>query len=301
MRPQDAVRLVALGAIWGSSYFFIKVALESYTTIQIVGIRLLIGSLVMFAFMRLRKLSLPRGRGVWWNLLFMSVVGNVIPFLLITWGEESVTSSLTGILNSTTPLFTLLFAALLIAEENLRPLRLAGIALGFVGVAVIVGTDIEGSEVTGQIAIVVAAMTYGSAFVWARRRLTGHPALSLSAAQLTLSTAIMLVPTVLSLVTDPPTISANETFSLAALGALGTGAAFALYYRLIADVGPTTASFVTYLIPIFSVALGRFVLDERLGWNALVGAVLVIAGIALAERSVVAQRRARAPASGTSA
>jgi drug/metabolite transporter (DMT)-like permease len=96
-----------------------------------------------------------------------------------------------------------------------------------------------------------------------------------------------LVPTVISLVADPPSVTTDETLSLLALGALGTGVAFNFYYRLIADVGATTASFSIYLIPIFSVALGWIVLDERVGWNALVGALLVIAGIALAQRAAL--------------
>ena len=286
MRPADAARLLLLGVIWGSSFLFIKLALESLSPIQIVTGRLVLAAAVLGVLVAARRIGLPGGTGTWKALGVMAVVANIVPFLLITWGQERITSSLTAILNSTTPLFTAVIASLVLPGERFTPLRFAGIVLGFVGVGVIVGIDAAGSSITGELAIVLASLSYGIGFVYARRRLTGRAdsPLRLSAGQFLVSSALVLPLLALDLTANTPTFGAVATLSVLALGIMGTGFAYLLYYRLIEDVGATTASFVTYLIPIVGVVLGRVFLGERLGWNALAGAVMVVGGIALAER-----------------
>ncbi len=284
MRPGDAARLLLLGAIWGSSFLFIKLGLRVYTPSQIVAGRVVIGVAVLLFLLRYRGLSLPRGAATWRSLLFMAVVANLVPFLLITWGEERISSGLTAILNSTTPLFTAALATVYIVSERLTSLRLGGIVLGFAGVGVIVG--IEGGSLVGQVAVVLAALSYAVGFVYARSRLTGRSGspLELSAGQLLVATILIVPVAGIDSIAHPLEVGLEPSASVFALGFFGTGLAYVLYYRLITDVGATTASLVTYLITIFGAVFGWVALDERLGWNALVGAAMVIAGIAIAQR-----------------
>ncbi|MDQ3914750.1 MAG: DMT family transporter [Actinomycetota bacterium] len=285
MRPGDAARLLLLGAIWGSSFLFIKLGLRAYTPSQIVAGRVVIGVAVLLFLLRYRGLSLPRGAATWRSLLFMAVVANLVPFLLITWGEERISSGLTAILNSTTPLFTAVLATVYIVSERLTSLRLGGIVLGFAGVGVIVG--IEGGSLVGQVAVVLAALSYAVGFVYARSRLTGRSGspLELSAGQLLVATILIVPVAGIDSIAHPLEVGLEPpSASVFALGFFGTGLAYVLYYRLITDVGATTASLVTYLITIFGAVFGWVALDERLGWNALVGAAMVIAGIAIAQR-----------------
>ncbi|MGH2778784.1 MAG: DMT family transporter [Actinomycetota bacterium] len=286
MRPSDAARLVALGAIWGSSFLFIEVALEDLTPLQIVFGRIATGAVFLTALLFARGERLPRGRELYRSLTVMAVVSSVAPFILIAWGQQEVSSSLASILNSTTPLCTALLAAIFIQSERLRPARLAGVILGFAGVGVIVGLDAAGST-AGKIAIILASASYAGGFVYARRNLVGLDLspLAIPATQLLIATAMALPLVLVDTLQTPPTLSLGAIGSIGFLGVLGSGVAYMLYYRLISDVGATTSSFVTYLIPIFGVTLGAVLLDEELGLNVLVGALLVIAGIALAELS----------------
>jgi drug/metabolite transporter (DMT)-like permease len=295
VRPIDALRLTTLGAIWGSSFLLIKLALEGFAPLQIVAARMALGAGVLILLVAARGRALPRRGDTWRALAFMAVVANILPFFLIAWGEERIDSGLAAILNSTTPLFTALLAAVLLHGERSGAVRSAGILLGFVGVGTIVGIDAEPGSLAGELAVVLASLSYAVGFVYARRRLTHreHSPLELSAAQLLLGTAVIIPVSSASLPAHMPVFDATPVLALGALGAVGTGLAYIIYYRLIHDVGATTASFVTYLIPLFGVFLGWIVLDERLGWNALAGAVMIIAGIAIAEAG---KKRIRAAA-----
>jgi drug/metabolite transporter (DMT)-like permease len=295
MRPADALRLLLLGAIWGSSYLFIKIALDGFSPTEIVAGRMVAGALTLLLLMYTRKLTLPRSRRVWTLLLFMSFVANIVPFMLITWGEKYISSALASLLNSTTPLFTALLAGIFIAAERLTLLRFAGIAMGLCGVAVIVGADGGAGSTPAKLAMVLAAFFYGIGFVFSKRNLTdiGLSPIAVPAAQLIVGSALMVPFATRDAVIATPHPEWAELSSLVALGVLGTGLAFAIYYRLIRDVGATTASLSIYLIPVFGAILGRIVLGEELRWNALAGAALVVSGIALAE--VAARRGSRDP------
>jgi drug/metabolite transporter (DMT)-like permease len=293
MRPGDAARLLLLAAIWGSSYLFIKVGLEGLTPVHVVTARLGFGAVVLVAIVAVTRAAIARGQGVARALLFMAVIANIIPFLLITWGEERISSSLTAILNSTTPLFTAGIASFVVPGEGLTGTRVAGIVLGFLGVAVIVGPSGDQSALAGSLAVILASLSYGVGFVYARTRLAGrdHSLVALSAMQLSLATALLFPIALWDAGSHPLDLATDIVLAVAALGVLGTGFAYLLYYRLVQDVGATTASFVTYLVPIFAAVIGFLVLGERLGWNTLAGALLVIAGITLAE----SKRRRGAP------
>jgi drug/metabolite transporter (DMT)-like permease len=266
MRPVDAVRLLGLGAIWGSSYVLIKYGLEAYSPMQMIAARIIVAAIVLVARVYARGQRLPAGRGLWRALLVMAVVANIIPFFLITWGEQYISASLASIVNSTTPLFTAIFA----------------------GVAVLTG-HVSAGGLLGALAVVVASASYGLGFVYAKLHVTGSGSpMQTSAAQFIISSAICFpLVAVDGVASGAPDVSnLQATLLVLALGVVNTGLAYLLYYRLIADVGSTTASFVTYLIPVFGVFLGWVLLDERLGWNSFVGAAMVIAGIAVAEMAV---------------
>ena len=264
-----------------------KVALDAFSPIQLVAGRIAIGAVTLVALLTFLKVGLPRDPKVWLLLASMGLVANLAPFLLIAWGQQHITSAMAAILNSTTPLFTAFFAAFALPNEGMTPLRALGVAIGFVGVGVIVGVDTGGS-LGGQLAIVAAAALYGVGFVFSRRNLAGRglSPLALPAGQLIVS-SFVAVPLALwdSMVSEAPRFVALEVASVIMLGALGTGIAFYLYYRLIEDVGATSASFVTFLIPIFGVFLGWIVLGEAINPNAVLGAAIVIGGITLAERA----------------
>jgi drug/metabolite transporter (DMT)-like permease len=289
MRPVDAVRLLGLGAIWGSSYVLIKYGLEAYSPMQMIAARIVVAAVVLIVMVYASGRRLPTGRSLWRALLVMAIVANIIPFFLITWGEQYISASVTSILNSTTPLFTAIIAAIALrGSEPFPPLRIAGIFLGFAGVAVLTG-HVSAGGLLGALAVVVASASYGLGFVYAKLHVTGSGTpLQTSAAQFIISSAICFpLVAVDGVVSGAPDVSnVQATVLVLALGVVNTGLAYLLYYRLIADVGSTTASFVTYLIPVFGVFLGWLLLGERLEWNAFVGAGMVFAGIAVSELAV---------------
>jgi len=299
-------RIAVLAGIWGCSFLFIKVALEGVTATQVVLSRIVLGAATLLGYCLLRRERLPPVGRTWLHLAFMGIVANVVPFLGFSWGEgHGATSGLAGIYNATTPLWTLLFAiAVLPAERPTRP-RMAGLVLGFLGVLLVLAPwrSVQGARLGGQLACLGAGACYGVAFVWTRRFLSGvasPPALA--AAQLlcaTMEFGVIAPFVAVRHVSLPPRV----WLSLLALGAVGTGIAYVIYYGLIQDVGATTASTVTYVVPLVAVTLGVVVLGETVRWNDFVGAAVVILGIAVAEgrlrrRTVMAKARGSSEAPG---
>jgi drug/metabolite transporter (DMT)-like permease len=255
---------------------------------QMITARIVIGALTMLVILYAGGRRLPKERRMWRALGVMAIFANVIPFFLITWGEQHITAALTSILNSTTPLFTAIIAALFIKGETFPPMRIAGIVLGFLGIVVLTG-EVSSGALLGAAAIVVASASYGLGFVYAKLHVTssGSPAQN-SAAQFLISSAICVPLVAVDTATSggPEFSNLQATVLVVVLGVVNTALAYLFYYRLIADVGSTSASFVTYLIPVFGVFLGWLLLDERLHWNTFVGAAMVITGIWLAEWAV---------------
>lgn len=300
MNRGSVARLTTLALIWGSSFLLIKFALEGVTPAQLVLGRLVAGALVLLVIVKVTGESLPGDRVVWLHLTVMSVVANIIPFFLFAWGEQGVTSGMAGILNGTTPLFTLAVAMAALSDEDWSAQRIGGLLLGFVGVVVVVGpwnTDGRVNALSGQLACLGAAGCYGVGFVYARRFLSYRklPPLSLSAAQLTLATVLLTVTAPLTMRGDLQ-LTPSVVVSVLLLGGVGTGLAYLLFYRLIGDVGATSASLVTYLIPVVAVALGVVVQDDPLTWNVFAGAAIVVVSAAIAEGRVAARPVTEAPA-----
>ena len=280
-------RLALLALIWGASFLLIKFAVAGVSPTQLVLGRLAAGAGVLLLIAAVTRQPLPSEKAVWAHLAAMGVVANIIPFFLFAWGEQRVTSGMAGILNGSTPLFTLALALVALPAERWSPQRLAGLLLGFAGVVVVVGPwqgDGRVNAVSGQIACLAAAACYGVAFVYTKRFLAhrGLSPVALSALQLSLATVILALAAPF-VARDAMMLTPLVVFSVLTLGAVGTGLAYILYYRLISEVGATSASMVTYLIPLVAVALGIVVQDDPVTWNLFVGAAIVFAGAAIAE------------------
>ncbi|MFD5461549.1 DMT family transporter [Kitasatospora sp. NPDC127059] len=294
---------VALSVIWGASFALIKVAVDAGVPPVWVALwRSLLGATTLWAVLLLRGGRAPRDRALWGHSAAVAVLLNTVPFTLFSFGETRVSSVLAGVMNATTPLFALLFAVLTVPEER-RPgaRRLAGLALGFVGVLTVLGVwrGLGAGELTGALACLAAACCYGAGFAYLRRFLSGRPetATTLSAAQITCATVelALIAPAAGGAPHWPGGAAAT---ALLVLGALGTGLAYLLNLGLVRAAGTAVASAVTYVMPLWSTALGAALLAEPVGWNALAGGVLVVAAVVLT-RSPGA-RPAAAPEDGRS-
>jgi len=287
---------LALAAIWGSSFLFIKVGIEELHPIYVALGRVAAGAVTLVAVVALARLRLPRDPRVWGHLAFVAAVGVAVPFTLFGYGEQRISSVLAGIWNATTPLFALPMAVLAFRTEKMTPRRAVGLGLGFVGVLVILGAwrGVGGSGLTGQLMCFGAALCYGIAIPYARRFLAGRPesGVALAAGQLIAATALLAI--VAPLIAGAPrpvsTLSADVIASVLALGALGTGIAFALNFRVIRLAGATTSASVTYLIPIFATLIGVTVLGEEITWYQPVGALVVLLGVAVSQGVRLPQR-----------
>ena len=276
-------RLVLLAGIWGWSFLFIKVAVAGFTPSTVAALRVGLGAVVVLGFVRARGLQMPRGWRWWRHFVVVALAGSAIPFTLLAWGEQHISSALTAVLNASTPLFAALFAGLLLGDR-LRPAQVAGLILGFVGVAVAVGLavgDLTGAALGGELAAVAAGAGYGLAFAYSRRHLTTIPPVVAAGGQLLTATVLLAPLAVVTSVRQGFHPTPTRVAAIVLLGVLGSGVAYVLSYRLIADLGPTRASLVTYLIPIVAVTVGVLFLDEAFSLRLLVGGGLTIAGIAL--------------------
>lgn len=287
MKRSSVARLALLALLWGSSFLFIRVALEGLSPAQIVLARLVIGALVLLSAVAVNRLSLPRNLGLWGRYAVSAVINNMVPYYLFAWAEQTVPSNVAGALNTTTPLFTLALVVVLGHRRRVELSRVQGLALGLVGAVIVLAPwgagDALGSP-AGQLACLGAAASYAAGYVFIGRYIAPEnlPPLVNSACQLTAAAALLVV---LSPVVGGGAVqlSPQVVGAVLALGVLGTGIAYVLNYRLISDEGPTTASLVTYLLPIVAVALGVVVLGEPASWNLFVGTALVLAGVARSE------------------
>ena len=276
-------RLALLALIWGWSFLFIKVAGEGMTPTAVSAARIALGAAVMLLVLRARRASLPRSRELWFHFAFQGFVGSAIPFALLAWGGQHVSSALAAVLNASTPLFAAAIAALML-RERLRPSQLGGIALGFCGVGLAAGvgsSDLAGSSLLGAAAPVLAAACYGLSFSWARRYLSGVSPLVAATGQLVAGSALIGPIGIATTLREGISLTPTRIAAITILGALGTGVAYVLNYRIIRDVGPTRAAMVTQLVPIVAVTVGVVFLDEPFHVRLLFGGGLTLLGIAL--------------------
>ena len=283
MRMKNFLLLLALAALWGPSFLFIKVTVEEVSPFTLVLGRVGPAALVLYLILRQRSTSLPRFGLAWQHFAVMAFFGNALPFFMFSWGEQYIDSAPAAILNGTTPLFTIALAHFFLPDDRLTPTKLAGILLGFGGLVLLIGPSLIGgfqATTWGLLAVTVAAASYGVGMVYARKHLRGLPPLVAPTAQLLMATLYVLP---LSLFLEQPFRLPVPSWpvigSWLALSLMGTALAFVLYYRIMEQTSATYLSMVTYLVPVFGVAAGVVVLGERLGWNAYLGCGLILLGV----------------------
>lgn len=276
-------RLLVLAFIWGWSFLFIKVAVAGMTPPTVAALRMGLGMLVLLAAGRRRGLHLPTERAAWGRFGVVALAGSAAPFTLLAWAEQHISSALAAVLNASTPLFAALFVAVTLGER-LQALQLAGLGLGFVGVGVAAGLgagDLARSSMVGGLAAVAAAACYGVSFAYSKRHLVHLPPLVAATGQLVMGTAMTVPLALATTVRRGIHLTPSRVAAVGVLGILGTGAAYVLNYRSIAELGPTRASVVTYLVPVVAVAVGVVLLHERFSIRLVLGALLTTSGIAM--------------------
>jgi drug/metabolite transporter (DMT)-like permease len=276
---------VALSVIWGSSFALIKVAVDAGVTPMWVALwRCAFGALALLVICLVRRTALPRGRAAWGHALVLAALVNALPFTLFAFGETRVSSVLAGVWNATTPLMTLVFMLAVVPQERPTVRRLLGLLVGFSGVMIVLGVwrGLDGATVTGSLACLGATAGYGAGFAYTRRFFSGRPesAAALSAAQIGCAALELVVVTPIA--AGAPTWPGwGAGAALIVLGAAGTGIAFVMSLGVIRAAGPTVASTVTYVTPLWSTLLGAVLLAEPLGWNTVAGGLVVIFGVVL--------------------
>jgi drug/metabolite transporter (DMT)-like permease len=280
--------LLVLGAIWGASYLFIKIGIRDLSPGMVAWLRVVLAACVLVP-LAARRGGIAQLRG---RVPLLAVVGALQvagPFILIAAGEEQISSALAGILVASTPLFTAVLAIWIAHEERTTGVGLLGIGLGFVGVMLLLGVDLSdsGSELLGGSAVLLASLGYAAAALLARRRLSDVAALPLAAGVMCAS-AVLLAP--VGLATRPGALPGlGPLAAVAALGVLGTGIAFAIFYALIGWVGAARTYIVTYIAPAFAVFYGALLLDERITAATVAGLALIVGGSWLAGGGFSAQ------------
>jgi drug/metabolite transporter (DMT)-like permease len=300
MRARGYLVLFALALIWGASFLFIKIAVDDGVppaTLVVIRLGFSVATLGAIAIARPRLLA--GWWRYWWVALLVGLVNIAVPYSLISWGETQIASGTASILNATTPLFTVLLAGVWLgsAHEALSWRRVGGVLVGFLGVGVLVGpeafalsTQSQGA-IQGELAVLVASAAYAVGALLSRR--FGGSAMLVG--PLTAQIAALLMEIPLALTWEPPTqIPPIEALAaLAALGILGTGIAYLLYFWLIHHAGATSTTLVTYLLPCTALVWGHLFLQEQIAWNALAGLALVIFGSILTNGTLGALFRRR--------
>ena len=278
--------LLALVCMWGSSFLFNKLGVASVPPATLVAGRLAIGAVILLGVMRWRGLSFPPAGAIWLRYVALGLVGNAIPFYLITWGQRVVDSALAGILMAVMPLATLVLAHLLVHGERMTTGRAIGFVTGFVGIVVLmIGRGTSGAAAVALVyplAVLCGALCYAANSVMTRLLARGD--VLVASAGTLLCATVVAVP--VALYVDAPWIVQPTWSSLAAIAWLGIGptaVATLCYFRLIGLAGPTFMSIVNYLSPPVAVLLGVFVMGETLHYSAYAGLALILAGIAVSQ------------------
>ncbi|MDA0368575.1 MAG: DMT family transporter [Proteobacteria bacterium] len=275
--------IALLGAVWGSSFFFFEVALDTLGPITVAFARVAIAALALLALLRIAGDVLPTDWRSWRALAIMGVLNNAIPFTLIAWAQVTIEGGLASILNATTPIFSVVLAVFVARQESLTTNRLVGVLLGFSGVIVLIGPGALSSlgvSAGSQGLVLLGALSYATAAIFARRHLVAHTPLVTSFGQVA-TAALVLLP--LALVFERPweaTPTLATWGALLAIGTLGTAFAYPLYFLLLRRSGATNLMLVTLINPVTALLLGILILGENPDWTAFAGMGLIFAGLA---------------------
>lgn len=290
VKIKTLVLICILACCWGPSFLFIKLAIEEIPPLTLVACRLLLGGIMVYAFLRVKGESLWPFRAYWPHFVIMAIFACSLPFLLISFGEIYISSSLAAITNSTTPVCTIILAHFFIDSERMTPKKAVGVALGFTGVFIVfLPTLLEkdpGSSF-GAFLVFLSAISYAIAMVYSKKNLQGVVPLVAAAAQLLIA-ALCLIP--LALVIEQPYLlpmpSPKAVGAVLGLAILGTAIAFPVYYAVIRLAGASAVSTSTLLFPIIGVFLGVTVLGEQIYWNAYFGSAIILLGLLLSNNLI---------------
>ena len=296
MKAKHWIVFLLLGAIWSSSFMWIKIAVQEVGPITLVAFRAIFGLLFGVVVILIQRVQMPRTFKEWFPLLVVGLTNVAIPFFLISWGEQHIDSAVASILDATVPLFTILLAHFLLQDDKITLPKLSGLVVGFIGIVILMSKDLGASQnsVLGQLAVVVASIFYAISAVYVRKTTVEVPGILRSAGPLVSASLTMWLG---AFVFESPVQLPQLGITWVALlfmGVLGSGLAFVMAYYLIHEIGPTRSTMVTYLFPLGGVTLGVFVLHEQLTWQIIVGALLIIASLAVAnwepKRRVINER-----------
>ncbi len=286
LKSKDWFAFIGLSLAWGSSFLWIKIALEEIGPVTLVAFRLLFGVVGLLVVAALTRPKWPRDRSAWLFLALVGVTNTALPFVLISWGEVYIDSAVAGILNSSVPLFTTLIAHFFLTDDRLTWKRSVAVLFGFAGVVTLLGRDVggQGNLIWGQAAVLLAAIFYAVSSVIARRNLKKVSSIVQALFPLMVADALMWFAA--PLVESPFTIPALSLtwIALVWLGVMGSCIAYLLYYYLLHSIGPTRTTMVTYAVAVLAVLLGVIFLGEVLDWRLLVGGGLVVASIVIVNR-----------------
>src|SRR5580765_3943659 len=290
MTTQRSTRLewilfVVLGFMWGSSYLFIKIGVDNgLTPLTLVMLRLFFGLLLLATVVRIAGEPLPREAKTYGHLIVMASINIVVPFSLITWAERSVDSALAATLNAAVPLFVIVVAALFLRAERITANRVAGLIVGFIGVAILVGFNpatLTRGSFSGDIALSGSTISYAFGAVYARRNIHGLRPMIPAIFQVGFG---LLIVSVLAFVFENPLatqFTPASLFSVIWLGLLGSGLAYLVFFRLLGRWGATRTSMVAYLLPLYGIVLGALVRNEPVDGTMILGTALIVGGVAL--------------------
>jgi len=292
MKIREWTAFLSLTLIWGASFLWIKIAVHEVNPYSLVVFRIALGLMGLLVFFPVKKPTIPRRARTWVDLAILGIFSSAVPWLLISWAEQSIDSALAGVLNGTVPLFTIIIAHLFIHDDRMTVGRAGGLLAGFAGVFVLAqrdgGVNVFAAglneNLLGQGAMLLASLSYAISGVHARRHLRNVGALVQAFFSMAFSLVALLI---VGPIAGWRLMAPQEVDTWAALcwlGVLGAGVASFIFYFLLHAVGPTRASLVTYTIPVVSVTLGVLVLGERLDWALAAGTLFIVSGVWVVNR-----------------
>jgi drug/metabolite transporter (DMT)-like permease len=282
MKTKHWLAFILLGVVWSASFLWIKIAVQEVGPFTLVGFRVVFGALTVILASIFFHTAWPRDCATWITYLILGVTSVAIPFVLISWGEQTIDSAVASILNASVPLFTIILAHYTLRDDRMTAQKMLGLLVGFAGVVVLLSKDLQPgthNSILGQAAVIVASLFYAGSTVFARKKTEHVPGLVRGAAPLVTASLVMwaIIPFVEKPVTLP---SLPITWvALLWLGILGSGLALVLWYYLLHEIGPTRTTLVSYIFPLGGVILGVIFLHEELSWQLFLGALLIAASI----------------------
>lgn len=284
MSRAAVTRIALLALIWGSSFLWIKLADRGFSPVEVTLARLATGAAVLFAVMLVRRDKIPRSPRLWAAIVIAALFANAVPYLLFAVAEQTVSSSTAGVINATTPLWTVMLALAVRHQKTVTRWQAAGLVIGFAGTVLIFTPWRTASELlsAGGLECMAASVSYAVSYIYMDRFLArrGVGAIVLSACQLAAAAVMLAIALGISGV-QTPRVTTESVAAIAVLGIIGTGFAYVLNYQIITSDGATVASTVTYLLPVVAIVLGLLVLSETITATMLGGIALVLAGTAL--------------------